>query len=111
MKENFASSTIQPAVAGGALKSAGMIIAAPFAGLAFVVVAPVIGLFILLPMGIRAFAKDEASGKMVRFAKNVALFLVSPFLGLAYLASFPLIGMVLAVRMGLQELEKHKRRT
>lgn len=92
-----------------AAKSAALLIAAPFAGLAFVLAAPIIGLATLLWMGMRALVAHGAPKKMARFLKNVALFLGAPFIGLAYLVAFPVIGIGMIAWMGFKALDKHEK--
>ena len=93
----------------GAMKSAALIVGAPFAGLAFVLAAPVIGLATLLWMAARALAAHDAPKKAARFLKNVALFLGAPFIGLAYLVAFPVIGFGMIAWMGIKALNKHEK--
>ncbi len=92
-----------------ALKSAALLIAAPFAGLAFVLAAPIIGLATLVWMAARALAAHDAPKKAARFLKNVVLFLGAPFIGLAYLVAFPVIGMGMIAWMGIKALDKHEK--
>lgn len=93
----------------GALKSAALLIGAPFAGLAFVLAAPIIGLATLLWMAARALAAHDAPRKAARFAKNVALFLGAPIIGLAYLVAFPVIGFGMIAWMGIKALDQHEK--
>ncbi len=79
-------------------KSAGLLLAAPFVGLAYAIAFPFVGLFLLARAGAGALA---GRGKRVAvFAKNVALFFAAPFVGLVYAIAFPIIGLALLVRMG-----------
>jgi CheY-like chemotaxis protein len=85
-------------------KSMGMLLAAPFVGLAFVVAAPFIGLGTLIWMGVRAMMKRTPS--LATFVKNVALFLAAPFIGLAYALLFPFIALGMLALMGVRALVK-----
>ena len=87
----------------------GMLLAAPFAGLALIVAAPFIGLAMLAGMTLRAFAKSAAPKMIGRFLKNAALFLAAPFVGLAYLVAFPFIGIGLVAMMAYKAMEKHEK--
>lgn len=74
-----------------AARKAALACAAPFIGLAFVVLAPFAGLAALAWLGAKAFAATFPGA--VRTARNVALFVAAPFIGLAYAALFPLVGL------------------
>ena len=65
-------------------------VAAPFIGLAFVLVAPIAGLVALAWIAAKALAATRPGA--VRNARNVALFAAAPFIGLAYAALFPFVG-------------------
>jgi CheY-like chemotaxis protein len=67
-----------------------LLCAAPFIGLAFVLVGPFVALAALAWTAAKALA--QRSGKAGVFVKNVALFLAAPFIGLAYVLAFPFIG-------------------
>lgn len=66
-------------------------LAAPFIGLAFVVVAPFAGLAALAWVAAKAFAARYPGA--VRTTRNVALFAAAPLIGLAYAALFPFVGL------------------
>jgi hypothetical protein len=65
-------------------------VAAPFIGLAFVLVAPFAGLAALAWIAAKALAAKYPGA--VRNARNVALFVAAPLIGLAYAALFPVVG-------------------
>jgi CheY-like chemotaxis protein len=85
-------------------KHIALLCAAPFIGLAFVVIGPFVGLGALAWAGAKALA--ARSGKAGVFAKNVALFLAAPFIGLAYILAFPFIGAALLAWHGGRALLK-----
>lgn len=66
-------------------------LAAPFIGLAFVLVAPFAGLVALAWLATRALAEKYPGA--VRTARNLALFIAAPFIGLAYAALLPFVGL------------------
>ena len=88
----------------GAARNVALAVAAPFIGLAFVVLFPIAGLAMLAWLGARALARR--AGRIARFAKNVALFLAAPFVGLAYTLAFPVIGAGMLACMAARGLMK-----
>lgn len=81
------------ALAEEAARAAGkamLILAAPFLGLAFVVVLPFAGIAALAWLGARAFAARYP--RAARAVRNVALFAAAPFVGLAYAVALPFVG-------------------
>jgi len=74
------------------LKTAGMLIAAPFIGLAFIVGLPLGGLALLAATAARALMR---SGRVLPTLKNIAMFFAAPFVGLAYLVVGPLVGIAM----------------
>lgn len=87
-------------VAEPAWKRIGMLFAAPFVGLAYVIALPFVGLGMLAGMAAKAMLPRKAAN----FAKNVGLFLAAPFVALAYTVAFPFIGLGMLVWMGLKAL-------
>jgi len=73
--------------------------AAPFIGLAFVIVLPFAGLGFAAWLAAHALATN----RQVIWARtrNVVLFLVAPFIGLAYAVTLPFVGVGALVWMGL----------
>jgi CheY-like chemotaxis protein len=69
-------------------KTLALLLAAPFIGLAYAVLLPLIGLTMLLWTAGQALATPAR----LQHAKAVALFLAAPFIGLAYAVMLPLIG-------------------
>lgn len=81
-------------------RTVGMFLAAPFIGLAFVLVGPFVGLGMLAWMAWKAFAGRWA--EPARVVRNVALFFAAPFIGLAYAVALPFVGMVLLVQAAVR---------
>jgi len=96
--------TVAPNTAWLALKTVGLMLAAPFIGLAYIIALPFLGLGALLWLGASAMAKRWKKGLV--FAKNVALFLAAPFIGLFYALAFPFIGLGMLAWMGVRALVK-----
>jgi CheY-like chemotaxis protein len=86
------------------LKTLGMLIAAPFIGLAYAIAFPFIGLGVLAWMGGAELLKR--SGKIGRFAKNLVLFIAAPIVGLAYVVAFPFVGLAVLAWMGAKAVVK-----
>ena len=81
------------AVTADAARAAGkalLILAAPFIGLAFVVVLPFAGVAALAWLGAKAFAAHYP--RAARAVRNVALFAAAPFVGLVYALALPFVG-------------------
>lgn len=82
-----------------AAATAVMLCAAPFIGLAFVVVLPFAGLGFAAWLAAHALvANRKAIWARIR---NVALFLAAPFIGLAYAVALPFVGVGALVWMAL----------
>jgi CheY-like chemotaxis protein len=90
--------------ARGALKSIALFVAAPFIGLFYLVVGPIVGLAMLAWMGLKALGEQQAVRRAAVFVKNVALFLAAPFIGLAYALLFPFIGLGMLAWNGVQAM-------
>ena len=86
------------------LKTAGLLVAAPFIGLAYVVAFP----FVML--GRLAWMAAEPVSKRLRAAlpylKNAGLFFAAPFIGLAYAIAFPFVVTGMLLWRGVKALKK-----
>ncbi len=78
---------------GSAVKNIVLFFAAPFIGLAYIVLFPLAGLVALAVLAGRFAAKYEAVRVTATVAKNVGLAVAAPVLGLAYIVLFPVIGL------------------
>jgi CheY-like chemotaxis protein len=90
-------------------KTAGTMVAAPFAALAFVVLFPFIGMLALaLTAGkaLRRRYENRPLGRTLGFVRNVVLFFVSPFIALGYVMFFPVVGSVLLARTAAEAWRK-----
>jgi CheY-like chemotaxis protein len=74
------------------LKSLALALAAPFIGLAYAVLLPLIGVAMLAWIGGKALVQSQAAKRAPTYLKNVALFFAAPFIGLVYAMSLPLVG-------------------
>ena len=85
---------------GGALKNIALFFAAPFIGLAYIVLLPVVGLGFMVVLAARAAAKFAAVRTVGLVLKNVALVVAAPVLGLAYVVFFPFVGLAALAYLG-----------
>ena len=93
---------------GRVMKNIAMFVAAPFLGLAGIILFPIIGLAMLAWTGAKAWrhrkpaAESEAgtARSVAGFVKHVALFFAAPFVALAYIALFPVIGLAMLAWTG-----------
>ena len=95
-----AASAAVDAPFGSPWKNVAMMLAAPFAMLAFVVLLPFVGLAALAWTALEAWrrrhaATDRVCRHVAAVATRVGLFLAAPFITLAYVVMFPFIGMAL----------------
>lgn len=91
--EAYAAAETYAAIEEGAkyAKNLAVACAAPFIGLAFVVVVPFAGIVALAWMGVKAFA--AACPGAAPALRNAALFVAAPFIGLAYALALPFVGL------------------
>lgn len=82
----------------------GLVVAAPFIGLAYALFLPFFGLGVLAWMGARALVRYNTLIRLAHFLKNVALFVAAPFIGLAYALLLPFVGLVVLAWMGIRML-------
>jgi len=94
----------RPAKVQGAWKGFALFLAAPFIGLFYLVVGPLVGLAVLAWMGARAIAENRVARKVGGFLKNVGLFIAAPFIGLLYALLFPFIGLGMLAWTGVRAL-------
>jgi hypothetical protein len=79
---------------GSTLKNIALFLAAPFIGLVYIVLLPVVGLgFVAVLAGRAAAAKFAAVRTAARVLKNVVMVVAAPVVGLAYVVLFPVIGL------------------
>ena len=94
----------QAARVQGAWKGFALFLAAPFIGLFYLVVGPLVGLAALAWMGAKAIAGNRIARKVGGFLKNVGLFIAAPFIGLLYAILFPFIGLGMLAWTGVRTL-------
>ena len=67
-----------------------LLAAAPFIGLAFIVLLPIGGLAML---GLHAVEAAFASGRLLAALERIGLGVAAPFIGLAFIALLPVVGL------------------
>ncbi len=102
--ESAAAKTVLPDAKPNHLKNVALLVAAPFIGLAYAVLLPVVGLAMLAWIGTKALLQTRAAKQAPRVLKNVGLFVAAPFIGLAYAVTLPLAGLVMLAWVGVQAL-------
>ena len=82
---------------GSAIKNILMFFAAPFIGLAYIVIMPFVGFGMLAVFATRAARKNEMVNRTVITLKHAGMVLAAPFIGLAYIVLFPFIALATLV--------------
>jgi CheY-like chemotaxis protein len=85
-------------------KNIALFMAAPFIGLAYALLLPLVGLAMLAWIGGKALLKTKAARQAPNFLKNVALFVAAPFIGLVYAIALPFVGIVMIATVGVKAL-------
>jgi CheY-like chemotaxis protein len=92
------------------IKNVALFLAAPFVGLAYILVFPIVGLGMLVWTAVQAQKKkSEEAAKLQpqapakpRMMKTAAMVLAAPFIGLAYIIVGPIVGLGLLLWFGFQ---------
>jgi len=85
---------------GIVLKNIALFFAAPFIGLAYIVMLPFVGLGVLAVMAAHAAAKSEAMKVVGVALKHGGMVIAAPLIGLAYITLFPIIGLAVLAWLG-----------
>jgi CheY-like chemotaxis protein len=93
LPETVGKASVQEGGNASALKNILLFFAAPFIGLAYIVVLPFVGMGVFAVLAVRAATKIGAVNKSVLVAKHVGMAIAAPMVGLAYILFFPLIGL------------------
>jgi len=93
------------------VKTIGMLLAAPFIGLAYVIALPVIGIYHLAKLALEAYAKrvpaiNGKPKKAMVMAKNIGLFFAAPFVALFYVIALPFVGFFMISRLAMEAHRK-----
>ena len=89
------------------VKTIGMLLAAPFIGLAYVIALPIIGIYYLAKLALEAYAKrtPAISGKLENamvVVKNIGLFFAAPFVALVYVIALPFVGFFMITKLAME---------
>ena len=84
---------------GSVLKNIALFFAAPFIGLAYIVVFPFVGFGMLAVLAGRAAAKNGTLKAISVAFKHIAMICAAPIFGLVYMLLFPFIGLALLLWM------------
>lgn len=83
-------------------KRVAMLLAAPFIGLAYAVLLPLIGMAMLLWTAGQALMTIPSARKMLMRVKDIALFVAAPFIGLIYAVMLPIVGITMLVSLAIK---------
>jgi CheY-like chemotaxis protein len=81
-------------------KNIALFLAAPFIGLAYALLLPLVGLAMLAWIGGKALVALPASKRLLNLVGNVAKVIAAPFIGLAYAVSLPFVGIAMLIWVG-----------
>jgi CheY-like chemotaxis protein len=84
----------------GVLKNIALFLAAPFIGLAYITIFPLVGIGYMAMLAWKAASKNATFKAVAVTMKHVAMVIAAPFFGLAYMVFFPFIGLALLLWMG-----------
>jgi CheY-like chemotaxis protein len=88
------------------LRSIVLFLAAPFIGLAYAVLLPIVGTGMLMWMGAQALmTRVPATRTAFKFLRTVGLVLAAPFIGLAYAVLLPFVGIAMLAWTAAQALK------
>ena len=109
-----AATTAAPALPEAAgsengLKQFGLLLAAPFIGLAWIIALPFFGLGFLAMLAVKGLARLPMAKAPLTFLKNVGLLLAAPFIGLAYIVLFPFVGAAMLTNFGYKAYKANLR--
>jgi CheY-like chemotaxis protein len=92
--------------AEASLKKIGLLVAAPFIGLAYILALPFVGLGLLASMGVKAGAEKFMTPQTRGDVWQLAQLLAAPFIGLAYVVLAPFAGLAILGFMALKLLAR-----
>jgi hypothetical protein len=96
----------ESATAVSALKNMVLFFAAPFIGLAYIVVLPFVGLGFLAVLAARTAARIEGVRTIGLVLKHCVMAIAAPFIGLVCVVFFPFIGLAMLAWIGGRALLK-----
>ncbi len=84
------------------VKNIALFVAAPFIGLVYAMLLPLVGLGMLAVIGGKALVKEPAAYEALIAARKIALFAAAPFIGLVYVMLLPFFGIAMIAKIGYQ---------
>ena len=86
------------------VKTVGMLMAAPFIALGYIIALPLIGFYQFARLAYKAYTKNRPAAakrlkKAMGVARNVGLFFASPFIALAYIIALPFVGLFMFAKL------------
>jgi CheY-like chemotaxis protein len=78
---------------GGLLKNMALFLSAPFVGLLYILLLPLVGLGMLAWVGARAVARQPGVQRVARFGLRTLQIVAAPLLGLVYVLVLPIAGL------------------
>ncbi|MFZ4481222.1 MAG: hypothetical protein ACOYNZ_15155 [Rhodoferax sp.] len=85
-------------------KNVALFLTAPFIGLAYAVLLPLVGIAMLLVTGTKALVAAGALEYAARLIKGAALLVAAPFIGLVYAVTFPFVGIAMLLWTAVEAL-------
>lgn len=79
-----------------------LLLAAPFIGLAYAVLMPLVGVAMLLWTAGKALMTIPSARKMLMRVKDIALFVAAPFIGLIYAVMLPIVGITMLLSLAVK---------
>ena len=95
---------LEVAVEENRVKNVALFLAAPFIGLAYAVMLPLVGFAMLAWTAWKAMNTNPTARKVLAQVKSVALFVAAPFIGLVYAVALPFVGIVMLATVGIKAL-------
>lgn len=83
-----------------------LFVAAPFIGLAYIILFPMVATVALMVTALEAFGRFEAAKRLVSAIKFAGGLAAAPFVGLAFIVFFPVIGLGLLTWMTARSLAR-----
>ena len=100
----LAEAVSAPAATQQWLRNVALFLAAPFIGLVYAVMLPMVGMLTLAWIGSKTLRDHEQSSTTPRYARHIGTALAAPFIGLVYALVLPLAGLATMLWMGYKTL-------
>jgi CheY-like chemotaxis protein len=96
------SGTVESVKHESNFKNIALFVAAPFIGLVYAVLLPLVGIAMLAWVGGQALFAMPTTKKVLNRVKDIALFVAAPFIGLIYAVMLPFVGLTMLAWVGAQ---------